>query len=56
MARLPAGSLRACKEIVRAVDREALHAANTKECEVLAARWQSDECAAAIIEFFKRKQ
>ena len=48
-------SLKFSKKVVRDVDRDALHAANERECTVLMERWQSPECAKAIMDFFARK-
>ncbi|THD25250.1 Enoyl-CoA delta isomerase 2 mitochondrial [Fasciola hepatica] len=54
MAQLPSETLRFSKEIMRARDRDVLHAVNERECERLAERWTSQECMQAVSQFFKR--
>ena len=53
-AAMPPQSALACKEAV--TDREMLHAVNARECEVLEERWQSEECASAMISFLQKKK
>ncbi len=37
------------------MDRDALHKANEKECELLEERWQSQECFDAVLKFFQKQ-
>lgn len=48
-------SLAVSKQLLRSMEKEKLHAVNSKECEVLKERWLSDECLNAIVSFFQRK-
>ncbi|KAJ7395035.1 enoyl-CoA delta isomerase 2, mitochondrial isoform X1 [Pitangus sulphuratus] len=48
-------SLAVSKQLLRSVEKEKLHAVNSKECEVLMERWLSDECVNAIVSFFQKK-
>ncbi|NXC18277.1 ECI2 isomerase, partial [Corythaeola cristata] len=54
-ASLPKNSLAVSKQLLRSVEKEKLHAVNSKECEVLEERWLSDECVNAIASFFQKK-
>uniref|UniRef100_A0A493TG81 Enoyl-CoA delta isomerase 2 n=5 Tax=Anas TaxID=8835 RepID=A0A493TG81_ANAPP len=54
-ASLPKNSLAVSKQLLRSMEKEKLHAVNSKECEVLKERWLSDECLNAIVSFFQRK-
>ncbi|XP_071592621.1 enoyl-CoA delta isomerase 2 isoform X1 [Heliangelus exortis] len=54
-ANLPKNSLAVSKQLLRSVEKEKLHAINSKECEVLQERWLSDECINAIVSFFQKK-
>ncbi|KAM9302781.1 enoyl-CoA delta isomerase 2 [Morus bassanus] len=54
-ASLPKNSLAASKQLLRSMEKEKLHAVNSKECEVLKERWLSDECINAIVSFFQKK-
>ncbi|KAM9387597.1 enoyl-CoA delta isomerase 2 [Phaethornis superciliosus] len=54
-ASLPKNSLAVSKQLLRSVEKEKLHAINSKECEVLQERWLSDECINAIVSFFQKK-
>ncbi|XP_050174184.1 enoyl-CoA delta isomerase 2 isoform X3 [Myiozetetes cayanensis] len=54
-ASLPKNSLAVSKQLLRSVEKEKLHAVNSKECEVLTERWLSDECVNAIVSFFQKK-
>ncbi|XP_009277457.1 PREDICTED: enoyl-CoA delta isomerase 2, mitochondrial isoform X4 [Aptenodytes forsteri] len=48
-------SLAVSKQLLRSMEKEKLHAVNSKECEVLKERWLSDECVNAIMSFFQKK-
>ncbi|KAM9285823.1 enoyl-CoA delta isomerase 2 isoform 2-T2 [Cariama cristata] len=54
-ASLPKNSLAVSKQLLRSMEKEKLHAVNSKECEVLKERWLSDECLNAIVSFFQKK-
>ncbi|NWI90712.1 ECI2 isomerase, partial [Pitta sordida] len=54
-ASLPKNSLAVSKQLLRSMEKEKLHAVNSKECEVLKERWLSDECINAVVSFFQRK-
>ncbi|XP_072709320.1 enoyl-CoA delta isomerase 2 isoform X2 [Ciconia boyciana] len=54
-ASLPKNSLAVSKQLLRSMEKEKLHAVNSKECEVLKERWLSDECINAIVSFFQKK-
>ncbi|NXM15320.1 ECI2 isomerase, partial [Ploceus nigricollis] len=54
-ASLPKNSLTVSKQLLRSMEKEKLHAVNSRECEVLTERWLSDECVNAIVSFFQRK-
>ncbi|NWR95215.1 ECI2 isomerase, partial [Furnarius figulus] len=54
-ASLPKNSLAVSKQLLRNMEKEKLHAVNSKECEVLMQRWLSDECMNAIVSFFQKK-
>ncbi|KFW05197.1 hypothetical protein N326_02527, partial [Eurypyga helias] len=54
-ASLPKNSLAVSKQLLRSMEKEKLHAVNSKECEVLKERWLSDECVNAIVSFFQKK-
>ncbi|NXY18736.1 ECI2 isomerase, partial [Atrichornis clamosus] len=54
-ASLPKNSLAVSKQLLRSMEKEKLHAVNSKECEVLTERWLSDECVNAIVSFFQKK-
>ncbi|NWX15248.1 ECI2 isomerase, partial [Aegotheles bennettii] len=54
-ASLPKNSLALSKQLSRGVEKEKLHAVNSKECEVLQEKWLSDECINAIVTFFQKK-
>jgi len=56
MMSLPQESLREGRRLLRSWTREQLHKANQEECRVLVERWQSEECMAAIVEFFASKK
>ncbi len=48
-------SLALSKQLIRAVEKEKLHAVNDAEVERLVERWLSDECMQAIMSFFQTK-
>ncbi|NXI29040.1 ECI2 isomerase, partial [Sterrhoptilus dennistouni] len=54
-ASLPKNSLAVSKQLLRSMEKEKLHAVNSRECEVLKERWLSDECVNAIVSFFQKK-
>nr|XP_021390491.1 enoyl-CoA delta isomerase 2, mitochondrial isoform X2 [Lonchura striata domestica] len=54
-ASLPKNSLAVSKQLLRSMEKEKLHAVNSRECEVLMERWLSDECINAIVSFFQKK-
>ncbi|RLW04480.1 hypothetical protein DV515_00005778 [Chloebia gouldiae] len=54
-ASLPKNSLAVSKQLLRSMEKEKLHAVNSRECEVLMERWLSDECVNAIVSFFQKK-
>jgi len=55
MAKLPKGSLRYSKELIRPLsERQRLKAVNRMECDRLIERWQSSECVDAIMKFFSK--
>ncbi|NXA13311.1 ECI2 isomerase, partial [Sapayoa aenigma] len=54
-ASLPKNSLAISKQLLRSMEKEKLHAVNSKECEILTERWLSDECINAIVSFFQKK-
>ncbi|KAM6953263.1 enoyl-CoA delta isomerase 2-like [Aplochiton taeniatus] len=54
-AKLPPNSLALSKQLIRAVEKERLHGVNNAEVERLVERWLSDECMAAIMNFFQAK-
>jgi len=55
MAKLPKGSLRYSKELIRPeAERLRLKAVNRAECDRLIERWQSAECVNAIMKFFAK--
>uniref|UniRef100_A0A8C3QZL6 Enoyl-CoA delta isomerase 2 n=2 Tax=Cyanoderma ruficeps TaxID=181631 RepID=A0A8C3QZL6_9PASS len=54
-ASLPKNSLAVSKQLLRSMEKEKLHAINSRECEVLTERWLSDECVNAIVSFFQKK-
>ncbi|NXE36642.1 ECI2 isomerase, partial [Ptilorrhoa leucosticta] len=54
-ASLPKNSLVVSKQLLRSMEKEKLHAVNSRECEVLTERWLSDECVNAIASFFQKK-
>lgn len=55
MAKLPKGSLRYSKELIRPEsERLRLKAVNRAECDRLIERWQSAECVNAIMKFFSK--
>uniref|UniRef100_A0A8C1DWH4 ACB domain-containing protein n=1 Tax=Cyprinus carpio carpio TaxID=630221 RepID=A0A8C1DWH4_CYPCA len=54
-AKLPKNSLALSKQLIRAVEKEKLHAVNDAEVERLVERWLSDECMQAIMSFFQAK-
>ncbi|XP_028392030.1 enoyl-CoA delta isomerase 2, mitochondrial-like [Dendronephthya gigantea] len=55
MAGLPPQSLALSKQLCRSAEKDKLHDVNNKECELLAKRWLSDECAKAVMAFMQRK-
>lgn len=55
-SQLPPISLRTSKQIIRETHKDKLHEINRNECALLAERWVSDECIAAIMSFFQRKK
>ncbi|XP_046850699.1 enoyl-CoA delta isomerase 2-like [Xenia sp. Carnegie-2017] len=55
MAALPPKSLSLSKKLCCSVELEKLHDVNNKECEVLAQKWLSEECAQAVMTFLQRK-
>ncbi|XP_078690079.1 enoyl-CoA delta isomerase 2-like isoform X1 [Branchiostoma floridae x Branchiostoma belcheri] len=55
VAQLPPQSVQEGKKLVRDQERQQLHSANEKECEVLEGRWLSEECVRAIMSFFSKK-
>ncbi|XP_068252704.1 enoyl-CoA delta isomerase 2 isoform X2 [Nyctibius grandis] len=54
-ASLPKNSLAVSKQLLRSMEKEKLHAVNSKECEVLKERWLSDEFVNAVVSFFQKK-
>ncbi|KAG8442441.1 hypothetical protein GDO86_011285 [Hymenochirus boettgeri] len=52
---LPKNSLALSKQLIRANEKEKLHAVNHQECERLKERWLSEECMNAIISFFQKR-
>ncbi|CAG0895817.1 unnamed protein product [Darwinula stevensoni] len=54
-ASLPKQSLWKSKQLSRKWSLETLQEVNKAECDVLKERWQSPECAQAIMDFFSRK-
>ncbi|XP_077348255.1 enoyl-CoA delta isomerase 2 [Lithobates pipiens] len=52
---LPKNSLVFSKQLMRATEKEKLHAVNIEECKRLKERWLSDECMNAIISFFQKR-
>ena len=48
-------SVQACKNLMRRWNRDDLLEANRKETEVLYERWQSEDCAEAILKFFSKR-
>ncbi|XP_056155473.1 enoyl-CoA delta isomerase 2, mitochondrial [Lampris incognitus] len=54
-AKLPRNSLALSKQLIRAAERERLHAVNDAEVERLVERWLSDECMNAVMSFFQAK-
>ncbi|XP_062986405.1 enoyl-CoA delta isomerase 2-like isoform X4 [Elgaria multicarinata webbii] len=54
-ANLPKNSLALSKQLIRSVEKEILHAVNSRECDQLVERFFSDECMNAITSFFQRK-
>ncbi|CAH6802686.1 enoyl-CoA delta isomerase 2 isoform X1 [Phodopus roborovskii] len=54
-AKLPPNSMRISKELIRKNEKEKLHEVNAEECTTLKARWLSDECINAIMNFVSRK-
>uniref|UniRef100_A0A914WKY6 ACB domain-containing protein n=1 Tax=Plectus sambesii TaxID=2011161 RepID=A0A914WKY6_9BILA len=52
---LPPQSLQLSKGLLRSMLKDELHKCNEREVTLLAERWQSQECANAIQNFFKRK-
>lgn len=55
LAKLPKNALRSSKNLIRSTQRSVLHDVNKKECQLLVERWQSEECMAAIMDFFQKK-
>nr|CAB3240673.1 enoyl-CoA delta isomerase 2, mitochondrial [Phallusia mammillata] len=53
---LPAKSLLYSKALMRGPELEQLHKTNIAECDRLIERWQSDDCANAIMKFFAGKE
>ncbi|XP_034982285.2 enoyl-CoA delta isomerase 2-like [Zootoca vivipara] len=54
-ANLPRNSLALSKQLIRSVEKEKLHAVNSRECDQLVERCFSDECMNAITSFFQKK-
>ncbi|XP_075411367.1 enoyl-CoA delta isomerase 2 isoform X1 [Tenrec ecaudatus] len=54
-AKLPPNAMRISKQLIRNMEKEKLHAINSEECRVIQSRWQSEECANAIMNFLSRK-
>ncbi|XP_053915602.1 enoyl-CoA delta isomerase 2 isoform X2 [Cuculus canorus] len=54
-ASLPKNSLAVTKQLMRSMEKEKLHAVNSKECEVLQGRWLSEECVNAVVSFFSQR-
>ncbi|XP_006983582.1 enoyl-CoA delta isomerase 2 isoform X1 [Peromyscus maniculatus bairdii] len=54
-AKLPPNSMRISKELIRKNEKEKLHAINAEECTTLQARWLSEECINALMNFMSRK-
>ena len=48
-------SLKFSKQLMRGVEKQTLHEANQRECQLLVERWTSDECAQAVMQFFAKK-
>jgi len=55
ISELPVKSMIYGKELTRQFDRDLLHRVNKAECDRLLERWQSEDCAEAIMKFFSRK-
>ncbi|NWH82265.1 ECI2 isomerase, partial [Piaya cayana] len=51
----PKNSLAVTKQLLRSMEKEKLHAVNSKECEVLMERWLSEECLNAISTFLTQR-
>ncbi|XP_069709681.1 enoyl-CoA delta isomerase 2 isoform X2 [Phaenicophaeus curvirostris] len=51
----PKNSLAVTKQLLRSVEKEKLHAVNSKECEVLMERWLSKECLNAVSWFLTQR-
>ncbi|XP_006870608.1 PREDICTED: enoyl-CoA delta isomerase 2, mitochondrial [Chrysochloris asiatica] len=54
-SQLPPNAMKISKQLIRNVEKEKLHAINSKESSILQDRWQSDECINAIMNFFSKK-
>lgn len=54
-AKLPPTAMRISKDLIRSTEKEKLHAVNAEECTTLQARWLSDECINAVMNFVSRK-
>jgi peroxisomal 3,2-trans-enoyl-CoA isomerase len=48
-------SLALSKQLCRSAEKDKLHDVNNKECDLLAERWLSEECAQAVMAFMARK-
>ncbi|XP_060630746.1 enoyl-CoA delta isomerase 2-like isoform X2 [Anolis sagrei] len=54
-ASLPRNSLTFSKKLIRRMEKEKLHEANSRECACLQERWTSDECMNAVMKFFQKR-
>ncbi|XP_066481575.1 enoyl-CoA delta isomerase 2-like isoform X1 [Tiliqua scincoides] len=54
-AKLPRNSLARSKQLIRSVEKDILHAVNSRECHQLLESYISNECKNAIASFFKKK-
>ncbi|KAK2141673.1 hypothetical protein LSH36_1058g00001 [Paralvinella palmiformis] len=55
MSQLPPQTMHLSKSLIRAHHQDKLHQVNDKECKQLVERWQSEECANAVMKFFQSK-
>lgn len=55
-SRLPPQSMRLSRGLIRDSLRAELHRVNEAECTLLEERWQSEECAKAVMNFFSKSK